>query len=65
MARGVQAQDRMTLEVRQLAQLYARYLPARQLVRHGLIRPGAARALELLEEFFPPSDPWPFPPDHF
>ena len=54
----------MTLDVRQLAQLYAGYLPARQLVRGGLIKPGSAKAVELLEEFFPPGDPWLFPPDH-
>ena len=64
-ARGARAEERVTLDVRQLAQLYAGYLSARQLVRSGLVRPGSARALELLEEFFPPSDPWLFPPDHF
>ena len=63
--RGAWAAERVTLDVRQLAPLYAGYLPARQLVRHGLIRPGSARALELLEQFFPPGDPWLFPPDHF
>jgi predicted acetyltransferase len=63
--RGAWAQERVTLDVRQLAQLYAGYLPARQLARHGLIRSGSARALELLEELFPPGDPWLFPPDHF
>jgi hypothetical protein len=52
------------LDVRQLAQLYAGYLPVRQLVRSGLVKPGSARAVELLEEFFPPGDPWLFPPDH-
>jgi hypothetical protein len=55
----------VTLDVRQLAQLYAGYLPARQLVRGGLIKPGSAKAVELLEVFFPPGDPWLFPPDHF
>ncbi|MCA1716244.1 MAG: GNAT family N-acetyltransferase [Actinobacteria bacterium] len=64
-ARGARAEERVTLDVRQLAQLYAGYLPARQLVRSGLVKPGSARAVELLEGFFPPGDPWLFPPDHF
>lgn len=55
----------MTLDVRQFAQLYAGYLPARQLVRGGLVNPGSARVVELLEEFFLPGDPWLFSPDHF
>jgi predicted acetyltransferase len=63
--RDAQAGERVTLDVRQLAQLYAGYLPVRQLVRSGLVKPGSARAVELLEEFFPPGDPWLFPPDHF
>jgi predicted acetyltransferase len=63
--RGAQAGERVTLDVRQLAQLYAGYLPARQLVRSGLVKPGSARAVELLEEFFPSGDPWLFPLDHF
>jgi len=63
--RGARAEERVTLDVRQLAQLYAGYLPARQLVRSGLVKPVSARALELLEEFFPSGDPWLFPPDHF
>jgi hypothetical protein len=62
--RGTQAGERVTPDVRQLAQLYARYLPARQLVRIGLVKLGSARAVELLEELFPPGDPWLFPPDH-
>ncbi len=57
--------ERARLDVRQLAQLYAGYLPARQLVCSGLIKPGSARALALLEQFFPLGDPWLFPPDHF
>jgi hypothetical protein len=52
------------LDVRQLGQLYAGYLPARQLVWHALVKTGSARALELLEGFFPPGDPWLFPPYH-
>lgn len=63
--RGTQVGERVTLDVRQLAQLYAGYLPARQLVRSGLVEPSSARALELLEQCFPPGDPWLFPPDHF
>lgn len=63
--RGARAEERVVLDVRQLAQLYAGYLPAPQLARRGLIRPASTRALELLEEFLPPGDPWLFPPDHF
>lgn len=63
--RGAEAGDRVSLDVRQLAQLYAGYLPARSLLRHGLVRPGSKRAMELLEAFFPPGDPWIFPPDDF
>jgi predicted acetyltransferase len=64
-ARGARTGEQVTLNVRQLAQLYAGYLPARQLGRGGLTKPGSAKAVELLEEFFPPGDPWLFPPDHF
>jgi predicted acetyltransferase len=64
-AHGVETAGRVSLDVRQLAQLYAGYLPAGQLARHGLVRPSSAYALELLEAFFPPTDPWLFPPDHF
>ena len=63
--RGAEAEDRVALDVRQLAQLYAGYLPARQLARHGLVEPSAPGALDLLEELFPTGDPWLFPPDHF
>jgi predicted acetyltransferase len=63
--RGAQAQGRIALDVRQLAQLYAGYLSARQLARHGWIKPDSSRALELLEAYFPAGDPWVFPPDHF
>jgi predicted acetyltransferase len=63
--RGAESGERVALDVRHLAQLYAGYLPAGQLVRHGLARPGSKRAMELLEAFFPPGDPWIFPPDHF
>jgi predicted acetyltransferase len=64
-ARGAGAGEWVALDVRQLAQLYAGYVPARQLVRHGLVKPSSVRAVELLEEFFPPGDPWLFSPDHF
>jgi predicted acetyltransferase len=64
-ARGVEAEDRVALDVRQLAQLYAGYLPARQLARHGLVEAGSPRAIDLLVELFPTGDPWLFVPDHF
>ena len=63
--RGAEAAERVSLDVRQLAQLYAGYLPARQLARYGLVEPGSERALELLETLFPVGDPWLFEPDHF
>jgi predicted acetyltransferase len=63
--REAEAQDRVALDVRQLAQLYAGYLPARQLVRHGLVETSSPGALDLLEELFPVGDPWLFAPDHF
>ncbi|MGF1470752.1 MAG: enhanced intracellular survival protein Eis [Rubrobacteraceae bacterium] len=63
--RGARARERVALDVRQLAQLYAGYLPARQLAWRGLIEPGSERALELLEAFFPVGDPWVFPLDRF
>jgi predicted acetyltransferase len=63
--RGVEAAERVTLDVRRLAQLYAGYLPARQLARHGLVDPGSPEALETLEALFPLDDPWASPPDHF
>jgi len=63
--RGEEAEARVSLDVRQLAQLYAGYLPAVQLARHGLVEPGSPEALELLEALFPVDDPWVYPPDHF
>jgi predicted acetyltransferase len=63
--RGVEAEMRVSLDVRQLAQLYAGYLPARQLARHGLVGPSSPAALELLGALFPVDDPWVYPPDHF
>ena len=64
-ARGAEAEDQVALDVRQLAQLYAGYLPARQLARHGLVEASSPGALDLLEEHFPTGDPWLFSPDHF
>jgi predicted acetyltransferase len=63
--RGAEAEDRVALDVRQLAQLYAGYLPARQLARHGLVEAGSPAALDLLEQHFPVGDPMLFGPDHF
>lgn len=63
--RGAEASETVALDVRQLAQLYAGYLPARGLARHGLVEPVSERALELLEALFPVGDPWLFGPDHF
>lgn len=62
---GGKARERVRLDVRQLAQLYAGYLSTSQLARHGLIDSSSPRALELLGELFPPGDPWVSPPDHF
>lgn len=63
--RGTDSEDRIVLDVRQLAQLYAGYLPARQLARRGLVRADSERALELLEALFPAGDPWVAPLDRF
>jgi predicted acetyltransferase len=63
--RDAGAEERVALDVRQLAQLYAGYLPSKQLARQGKLRPNSAKALELLEWFFPPSDPYVSPPDDF
>lgn len=63
--RGADAEERVALDVRRLAQLYAGYLPARQLARRGLIRVSSETALELLEALFPAGDPWVFPLDRF
>jgi len=63
--RGKEAVDRVALDVRQLAQLYAGYQPVTGLARHGLVSPASSRALELLGQLFPPGDPWVFPADHF
>lgn len=63
--RGAEADHRVALDVRQLAQLYAGYLPVRELARRGLIEVSSAAALGLLEELFPAGDPWVFPLDRF
>ena len=63
--RGAEAGERVALDVRRLAQLYAGYLPARQLARHGLVEASSPAALDLLEEIFPSGDPMLFAPDHF
>ncbi len=63
--RSAEAGDRVALDVRQLAQLYAGYLSAGQLARRGLVQPSSAKALELLDIFFPPGDPYVSPPDRF
>ena len=62
---GAEAGERVALDVRQLSQLYAGYLPARELARLGLIKPHSEKALELLEEMFSAADPWVFPLDRF
>jgi predicted acetyltransferase len=63
--RGAEAGEQISIDVRQLAQLCAGYLPARQLARHGLIGASSPEALEILEALFPVGDPWVYPPDHF
>jgi len=63
--RGAHSEERVSLDVRQLAQLYAGYVTARRLAEHGLVRPGSPEALELLEAMFPMGDPWVSGPDHF
>ena len=63
--RGAEAEARVKLDVRRLAQLYAGYLPAGQLARYGLIEPGSPGALKILEAWFPMGDPYVSVPDHF
>jgi predicted acetyltransferase len=65
LARGAEAGEKVSLDVRQLAQLCAGYLPVRQLAEYGLIRPSSPEALVILEALFPVGDPWVYPPDHF
>ena len=63
--RGAEAKESVSLDIRQLAQLYAGYLSVRSLARHGLIKASLPEALELLEALFPQGDPWLYGPDHF
>ena len=63
--RGAEAEESVSLDVRQLAQLYAGYLPAKDLARHGLVEASSPEALGLLEDLFPVGDPWLAAPDHF
>lgn len=63
--RDTEAEERVALDVRQLAQLYAGYLSTRQLAHQDKLRPNSAKALALLERYFPPSDPYVSPPDYF
>lgn len=63
--RGAGGGERVGLDVRRLAQLYAGYLSAGQLARRGALEASSARALELLDALFPPGDPWVFPADRF
>jgi len=64
-ARGAEATESVSLDVRQLAQLYAGYLPASDLARHGLIKASSPEALDRLDALFPQGDPWLSGPDHF
>ncbi len=63
--RGAEAKQSVSLDVRQLAQLYAGYLPAEDLARHDLLDAGSPEALRLLDSLFPVGDPWLSRPDHF
>ena len=63
--RGAEVEDHVSLDVRQLSQLYAGYLSAGQLARHELVKLSSSKALDLLEAYFPPGDPWVSPSDHF
>jgi len=63
--RGTEAAESVSLDVRRLAQLYAGYLPVRDLARHGLVEASSPEALKLLETLFPLGDPWLAAPDHF
>jgi predicted acetyltransferase len=63
--RGAEAEESVSLDVLQLAQLYAGYLPARDLARHGLLDASSPEALDLLDSLFPVGDPWLYRPDHF
>lgn len=62
---GAEAEQSVSLDVRQLAQLYAGYLPAGELARHDLLDASSPGALRLLDSLFPLGDPWLSRPDHF
>src|SRR5215216_3903020 len=61
--RGAETRQSVSLDVRQLAQLYAGYLPVEDLARHDLIQASSPEALHLLEALFPLRDPWLSGPD--
>jgi predicted acetyltransferase len=63
--RGAEAEQSVWLDVRQLAQLYAGYLSAKELARHELLDASSPEALRLLDSLFPVGDPWLSRPDHF
>jgi predicted acetyltransferase len=63
--RGAEAVESVSLDVRQLAQLYAGYLPVKELARHSLLDASSPEALDLLDSLFPVGDPWLYGPDHF
>jgi predicted acetyltransferase len=63
--RGAEAEQSVSLDVRQLAQLYAGYLPVEDLARHDLLDASSPGALRLLESLLPVGDPWLSRPDHF
>ena len=63
--RGTESAERVRVDVRQLAQLYAGYLSAAELHRNGLLGASSETALRLLEGLFPRDNPWLFPIDHF
>jgi predicted acetyltransferase len=63
--RGAEAEESVSLDVRQLAQLYAGYLPVKELARHSLLDASSPEALDLLDSLFPVGDPWLYGPDHF
>ena len=63
--RGAEAEQSVWLDVRQLAQLYAGYLSAKELARRELLDASSPEALRLLDSLFPVGDPWLSRPDHF
>jgi predicted acetyltransferase len=63
--RGAEAEQSVSLDVRQLAQLYAGYLPVEDLARHDLLDATSPWALRLLDSLFPLRDPRLYRLDHF